>query len=86
MTQTSIAPATDQQIDYTGIKPGEVRTMVVGPFTISMFHAAGGSFTRVDTRDAAGKPFPERSGNHVFESDALRAYVATCRWALATLD
>lgn len=71
------------QIDYSMLRPGEIRTLQANGFTVRLFSVAGGSFTRVDTRDAAGRLFVERSGNYVFETDALRAYVAVARWVLA---
>jgi hypothetical protein len=82
MTQTSEA----RQIEtshFLTLAPGEVRTFEHGSFVVKLFAVGGGSFTRLDVRDRAGKLFVERSGTYVHETDALRDYIAVLRWLLA---
>lgn len=82
MTQTSIAQPLDTS-HYLMLTPGEVRTFARGGITVKLFAVAGGSFTRLDVRDAKGGIFVERSGTYQFEGHAILAYVAVVRWMLA---
>lgn len=68
---------------FAFLRAGEIREFRSGVFIVKLFAVSGGSFTRLDTRDAAGGLFVEHSGTYQFESDALRAYIAVLRWIVA---
>jgi len=77
---TEMTQQTERPNTTYSLRAGEERSYTANGVTTRIFYVAGGSFTRVDTRDSRGLIYA-MSGTKQFCCDALRIFAKAVAYA-----